>query len=113
MIDIVLRTQAGWWAPLVWLAVFIIALAVAYVIRSAGKKDYKRGTEQTVPFFSGARPPEGNIAPGNLYWGFTEALKKYYRWIMRAHTGMVNDYIYSFVVLLVILLAALIFGGSL
>ncbi len=113
MIEQILSASAieSTWSPLAWLSIFIVAAIIVYVIRSAGKKGYKKGTEQAVAFFSGGRPPEGNIAPGNLYWGFTEALKRYYRWLMRMHTGIINDYVYSFVLLLVIVLCTLVLGG--
>jgi NADH:ubiquinone oxidoreductase subunit 6 (subunit J) len=110
MIDIMFRTGSGVWSPLAFLAAAAIILAVVYVIRSTGTKKYKKGTEQTLPFFSGNKAPEKNIASGNLYWGFFEALKKYYGWLTRLHTGIINDYVYSFVLLLVIIVVALLGG---
>ena len=111
MIDILFRTGSGVWSPVAFLAASAVILMMVYLIRSTGTKKYKKGTEQTVPFFSGSRPPEKNIHSSNLYWGFFEAMKKYYRWMMRLHTGIVNDYVYSFVLLLVIVAAAILFGG--
>ncbi len=111
MIDIMFRTVSGVWSPLALLAAAAIIIIVVYLIRSTGTKKYKKGTEQTVPFFSGGVAPEKNIHPGNLYWGFFEAMKKYYRWMVRLHTGIVNDYIYSFVLLIVIVAAVILIGG--
>jgi NADH:ubiquinone oxidoreductase subunit 6 (subunit J) len=109
MIDI-LMTQSGVWSPLVLVGAAIVVLIVSYIIRSTGNKKYKKGTEQTVPFFSGGRAPEANIRSENLYWGFFEAMKRYYARITRMHTGLVNDYIYAFV-LLIVLVAAVLIGG--
>ncbi len=109
----VLMTEAGYWNPLLWLLAFIITAALVYVIRSRGKKKYRPGTQQTMPFFSGNLPPEKGIKAVNLYWGFFEALEKYYRWLKRMHTGMVNDYIFSFVLLLIVLFTAVALGGLL
>ncbi len=112
MIDIMFRTASGLWSPLAFLMAAVVILIVVYIIRSTGTKKYKKGTEQTVPFFSGNRPPESNIRSENLYWGFSEAMKRYYRFVMRFHTGIVNDYVYSFV-LLVVIIAAVLLGGML
>jgi hypothetical protein len=113
MTGITLTTGAGYWSPLVWLASLFIVLAIVHAIRSRGRKGYKHGTEQTTPFFSGNAPPRESIRPGNLYWGFFEALGRYYVWLKRAHSGVVNDYVYSFVLLLVVMLVALLIGGLL
>ena len=110
MIGLLLRTESGIWSPLMFLSAAAVILVFVYMIRSAGTKKYKKNTDQALPFFSGNRAPETNIPSGNLYWGFFEALKKYYAWLIRFHTGMVNDYIYSFVLLVVIIAAALLGG---
>jgi hypothetical protein len=103
--------HAGYWSPLVWLASFVIVLAIALLIRSRGEKGFKHGTEQTLPFFSGNVQERKNIHSSNLYWGFTTRLSKQLRLLTRAHTGIVNDYAFSFVLLAILLMAALIFGG--
>ena len=113
MIRTKILTGSGFWDPVVWLAVFIVVLAIVYIIRSRGRERYKHGTEQTVPFFSGNVPPEENIKSGNLYWGFFETMGKYYRLLKRVHSGVVNDYVYSFVVLLVVFLLVMTIGGLL
>ena len=109
--EMILLTEAGFWNPLLWLLSFLIILVIVYAIRSRGRKRYRHGTDQTLPFFSGNVPPAENIRSSNLYWGFFEAMKKYYRWLLRVHTGIVNDYVYCFVVLLVVILAAMTLGG--
>ncbi len=113
MTGITLTTGAGYWSPLVWLASMVIVAVIAYAIRSRGRKGYKHGTEQATPFFSGNEPPRESIDSGNLYWGFFEAMGRCYRWLKKAHSGVVNDYIYSFALLLVIMLLALFMGGLL
>lgn len=105
MNELVLRTNAGAWSPLFFLAALAIALAIAYIIRSRGEKKFKAGTEQATPFFSANRPPAENIAASNFYWGFFSAMRKYYALMQKVHTGIVNDYVFCFVVLLVIIFA--------
>ncbi len=113
MIELVLRTVAGHWAPLVWLAGFAIALAIALLIRKLGRKKFREGTEQTLAFFSGNLAPEQNIASRNLYWGFFDQMRGYFELLKRIHTGIVNDYVFCFVLLLIVLLAAAAIGGLL
>ncbi|PJB21233.1 MAG: hydrogenase, partial [Euryarchaeota archaeon CG_4_9_14_3_um_filter_38_12] len=60
----------------------------------------------TKPFLSGNPEPEKenvHIRAGNLFWGFTEALKDYYTPAVKEHTGIVNDYVYWFVIVLAVL----------
>jgi len=108
-----LKTGAGFWNPLVWLAALLVTALAVYVIRSRGSKKYRPGTGQTMPFFSGNRPPEDGIKSGNMYWGFFEALKRYYKWMRRLHTGIVNDYVFIYVLVMVLLMAAITLGGLL
>ncbi len=106
---LLLETEAGFWNPLLWVAVFAIATLIVYLIRRRGVKSYGRRTEQTLPFFSGNVAPGQNVKPGNLYWGFFTAMEEYYNWMKGIHTGVVNDYVYAFVFLTVVL-AALVIG---
>jgi len=48
-----LDTGSGFWNPLVWGTIILIAFIIGYTIRSFGKIGYKKGTEQTKPFLSG------------------------------------------------------------
>ena len=109
--NLVLMTEAGFWSPLVWLVSFLIVLAIALLIRSRGNKRFKHGTDQTIPFFSGNMPTGKNIHPSNFYWGFMSKLSKHYRLLTRAHSGVVNDYAFSLIVLVVVIMAALFLGG--
>ncbi len=112
MIGRLFITQSGMWNPLSFVVAAVIILVIVYIIRSTGTKKYKKGTEQTVAFFSGGKAPEENVHPENLYWGFFEAMKRYYKWLMKFHTGIVNDYVYSFVLLVVVVAAVLLLGGA-
>jgi len=99
----ILESGLAFWNPIIWIFVFIIALALAYYFRSRGQKKYKKGTAQTEIFLSGEEPPEAeerHVKAHNIYWGFFETLKGYYKENMRAHTGIVNDYVIWFVALI-------------
>ncbi|MBN2067235.1 MAG: hypothetical protein JW744_02090 [Candidatus Diapherotrites archaeon] len=111
MSGLALNTAAGYWAPLLFLAGLAIALAVAALIRSRGNANFSRGTEQESAFFSGNRAPEENIAGENFYWGLFSAGERYFRLLKSVHSGLVNDYVYCFVILLIVLLAAALLGG--
>ena len=108
-----LITASGYWNPITWVTAFAIILVIVLLIRSSGTKRFKKGTEQTVQFFSGNKPPTDGVDHTNLYWGFSRNLERYIDWLRRRHTGIVNDYAYGFVVLLVIIFAALALGGAL
>lgn len=104
------ETGSGAWAPLLWAAGFVVAVAIALLVRSRGEKGYKKGTAQEEPFFSGNAAPEKGIGEANAYWGFFAAMEKYYNWAREMHSGIVNDYVYAFVIL-VLLLALAAVGG--
>ncbi len=109
--NLVLFTQSGYWSPLVWLASFLMVLAIALLIRSRGDKRFKHGTDQTLPFFSGNKTDGESIHSSNLYWGFTTRLSRQFRMLIRVHTGIVNDYAFAFVLLAVLMMIALMLGG--
>jgi len=84
------------WAPLVCLIALLVVLIVAYVYRSRGNNTFEEGTERGEIFLSGEQVPEESqrhFRSHNMYWGFFEAMKRYYDPTVRAHTGIVNDYL--------------------
>jgi hypothetical protein len=91
-----LSTGTGFWNPLAWLIAVLVAAVIVYLIRQRGESGYKKGTTQTVPFISGNPEPEKemvHVRASNLYWGYLDALKGYYNFIVPAHTGVLNDYV--------------------
>ena len=108
-----LDTGTGFWNPLVCLISIFITVSLVYFIRFFGEKNYNSGTEQTLAFYSGNRPPKLSIKANNIYWGFFKALDKYYEALMNIHTGLVGDYVYWFVLSIVVILIALTVGGLL
>lgn len=86
----------SFWAPLICLVAFVIVLVVAYLYRRRGDNSFTEGTEKGEIFLSGEQVPEEgqrHIRSHNMYWGFFEAMKRYYDPTVRAHTGIVNDYL--------------------
>jgi len=101
-----IKTGSGFWNPLVLVLIIILAFLVIYVIRGFGKKDYKKGTEQTKVFLSGNIEPEKedmHVKASNLYWGFLESLKWLYSGLKKMHSGNVSDYVLWFVIVIGIL----------
>jgi len=93
------------WNPIVWVIAFVVVMIVAYFFRSQGQKKYKKDTAQTQIFLCGEEVPEPeqrNVKASNVYWGFFETLKGYYNTILRPHTGIINDYIIWFIVVIAI-----------
>ncbi|MFH1063745.1 MAG: hydrogenase [Candidatus Woesearchaeota archaeon] len=104
-----IQTNEGIWYPLVLIVASVLILLIVYIIRSIGNKRYKEGTAQTRPFLSGnLTEPEGDLRSSDMYWGFFDAFAPVYRILMRCHTGIVNDYIGAFVVVLALLLIMII-----
>jgi hypothetical protein len=98
----------GVWHPLVWLAGVALVWILTLILRSFGNRQYKPGTDQTLPFVSGdaVDPADLHIKASNLYWGFLESLKGYYRWVTRIHTGCPGDYVLWFLGITAAVLAA-------
>jgi multicomponent Na+:H+ antiporter subunit D len=83
------------WDPVICIIAFLILIGIAYLFRSRGQKKYKEQTAQTEVFLSGEEPPDAeqrHIKSHNIYWGFFQTLKQYYDPAVRAHTGIVNDF---------------------
>ncbi len=105
-----LDTGSGFWSPLWWIAALGAAGLVVLIIRARGRSDYQKGTEQVKPFLSGQPEVEKqHVRASNVYWGFLEALKGYYRPLVQSHTGLINDYTTWFLGVLV-LVGVLILG---
>jgi len=102
-----LLTGYGIWAPVAWLAAFVVAVIVVYLLWKTGESSYKKGTELERPYLSGnAEPEKGavHIRASNLYWGFLQALKGYYDVLVPIHTGVLTDYMIWFVAVTALLL---------
>lgn len=107
-----LNTGSGVWNPIVWIVAVVVIFLIIYIIRGFGKKEYKKGTEQTKVFLSGNPEYEKeqmHVKGSNVYWGFTEALKGVYNIFEKIHTGNISDYILWFVIILGILF--IVIGG--
>ncbi|MDO5845333.1 MAG: hydrogenase [Methanocorpusculum sp.] len=103
-----LSTGFGVWNPIVWLAAVACALLLSFLLWKCGEHRYDRGTEQTKPYLSGNDEPQKDavhIRGGNMYWGFTQALKGYYRRLIPLHSGILNDYLSWFLIGLLALFA--------
>jgi hypothetical protein len=105
-----LETTGGFWSPILWVIAFVITLLVAYIIWGVGKRTFQLG-EQRKPFLSGNKEPDKeavHIRAGNMYWGFTDTLKGYYRAMEKLHTGLLNDYVLWFIGMAAVFFMAII-----
>jgi len=101
-------TGSGSWSPLVFLLCIIVISLIVYLIRSLGERECRKEKDKTAAFFSGNQPLMKNKVT-NIYWGFFEALSRYYGWMEKIHNGIVNDYIYWFVLVVIIISGVVIF----
>ncbi len=102
------------WNPLIWIIVFLVVAIIVYFFRRRGQKGYKKDTDQARVFLSGEEVPEAgerHIRVGNIYWGFFETLREYYKQILRVHSGIVNDYLLWFVAITVVSAIILVVAG--
>ena len=93
------------WSPLILILVFLILAIVGLIFRSKGDKSYKKDTDQTKVYLSGEQQPDAelrHVRAHNMYWGFFQALKRYYDPTLAAHTGIINDYVLWFISLIAI-----------
>ena len=96
-------TESGFWNPLIWIVVIVIAFLLIYIIRGFGNRGFKKDTEQTKVFLSGNPELEKekmHIKASNVYWGFTVSLKWIYNVLEKMHNGNVSDYVLWFVIIL-------------
>jgi len=110
----ILGSGYAFWNPLIWIIVFMLVMVLVYFFRRRGQKAYKKGTDQARIFLCGEEVPEAgerHIRVGNIYWGFFETLKEYYKQILRPHTGIINDYILWFVAVTAISVLILLIAG--
>ncbi len=99
-----IESSSGFWGPIVWIIAIVVALLMAYFIRSRGEKAHKKGVQREEFLMANPRLPErkAHVSAHNIYWGFFEGLRKYYDPTINAHTGIVNDYIIWFIALIAI-----------
>lgn len=104
-----------YWSPLILLLSFLILALVALIFRNRGEGRYKKGTAQTKVFLAGEEEPEAeqlHVKAHNMYWGFFQALKRYYDPTIKAHTGIINDYLLWFVSLIALTALIVFISGS-
>ena len=99
-----IESPSGFWGPIAWIIVAIVAFLIAYFIRSRGEKAYKKGVQSEEFLMANPKLSEEktHVRAHNIYWGFFEGLKKYYDPTINTHTGIINDYIIWFVALIAI-----------
>lgn len=109
-------TPYGYWNPVLWLVVILIALLISYLIWIRGNRKFKGGTDQTKPFLSGYAPESfvnSRVQASNIYWGFITSLGKYYEILKKIHTGDVRDYIGWYIgVLAAMIILYVLWGGA-
>jgi hypothetical protein len=108
MILAILETGEGFFAPIIFIAFAILVGIAVLVLRSFGKKGFVYSKEKASCFFSGnIADEESRVKASDYFWGFFEAMKPYYRLIIKMHTGIINDYVFWFVVVASLLLLVL------
>lgn len=97
-----ISTGEGTWSPLIWVLAALACLILAWAIWMRGRRTYKRGTDQELPFLSGERMERPQVGAYHLYWGFVEALRPYLQVLRAWHSGFLGDYVGWFLVMLAV-----------
>ncbi len=110
-----LESTFGFWNAIVLVIVFAIAMFLAYLIYRKGNATFQEGTLQVEPFMSGNAIEDSeaaHIPADNIYWGYLELFRNYYKHLEEAHTGNINDYLHWFIVVLAIIFIVVTIGGA-
>ena len=99
--------QIFWQPKIALISAFLIFLVI-YLFYLSGEKEYKKGTSQTIPYFSGIEPSK-YIKSENIYWGFFKDFEKLYRFLLNIQRENANDYVFLFIGGLIIFLIILSF----
>ncbi|MEM4663131.1 MAG: hypothetical protein QXM75_03865 [Candidatus Diapherotrites archaeon] len=105
------ETTYGFWNPIVFIFFLCIAIIIAVVLIIFGRKDFTYSKEKAKPFASGEDPfAYYGIKASDYFWGFFKATEKYYKILLNLHGGIINEYIFWFIVVVSSLLLFLFLG---
>ncbi|MDD2452613.1 MAG: hydrogenase [Synergistaceae bacterium] len=95
-------TGFGYWDASAWILFFFIAAFFTLWLRSQGRSDYKKGTDQDEIYWSGNEVPEDGeditVPASSAYWGFRKALEPFYKGLLGMHTGIATDIVGYYVI---------------
>ena len=108
-------TGNGSWNTIVFLGAILVTTLVALILHSRGQKGTVLKGEGKKPYLWG-NPTEIDGKPmhipgSNVYWGFIEALRPYYKPMEKIHSGLINEYVFWLVVTIGIVIAVVGFWG--
>lgn len=101
-------TGQGYWTPLIFVAALLGVFLLAALVWAQGRREYKRGTEQELPFLSGEREENPHVGALHLYWGLAEALRPLLERLKAWHSGNINEYAGWFLVILAVVVLLLL-----
>ena len=104
----------GFWTPLIATAVMVLGAVIAYALLRGGRHlvKLKPSVEKAKTYACGeeARPEEVHIDSEQFYSPVRRVLEPFYRYIRRAHAGILSSYLLWMVVgfVVVLIVAALL-----
>ena len=95
--------MSGYWNPVSWLVLLVIATAAGFVafvflkkaapqVRSESVDLFGQGDDKFDPFWGGEKSEYDHVGGSDLFWGFRKVMKPYLDFMHDAHSGIVNDY---------------------
>lgn len=111
-----LGTGFGYWNVFVWLFFFLLLSGFVLWVRSLGRMDYKRNSDQDEIYWSGNEVPDDgseiSVPASSSYWGFRVAMEPLYRVLNAFHNGNASDYAGYFVVAVALIGLLVLIGGG-
>ncbi len=97
-VPVVDYTLAGYYNPVAWLILFgVILIAFTIVAVVGGFRPKQVATDDNNPkydiFYSGEANLHSHIGGNDLFWGLKYDFGRYFDFIRKAHSGVVNDYV--------------------
>jgi len=110
---------AGSWNPMVWLLLLLSVTIAVCIVAILGTPKHKTvsvspsqepGDAKYESFFSGEEAVYSQVGGSDLFWGFKHNWRKYFGFMQKWHSGVVNDYtLYGTVAIAVALVLCVIF----
>lgn len=114
-----LYDPAGSWSPVLWLTLLLCVTLAVCIVSLLGSPSNKKTAPEPAQegldpkyesFFSGEESAYSQVGGSDLFWGFKHNWRKYFGFMHRWHSGVVNDYtLYGAAAIAVALVLCVIF----
>jgi len=119
-----LVTEFGYWNAFAFTFAILVSILISGALGEWAKRmapSYRKGREEGKMFLSGEDESavrelqvtrELQVSAHNLFWGFREALRSYYRQAKEEHSGILSHYTFWLIVVLAVIFLIIVIGGG-